>query len=172
MTMFYPPGRYRCRIEDQGFQTASTGNPMIVFKVRPFAEIVQGPEGPEDQHVDGKYDRTIRLTVTDKSQEMVLKKLRLAGFDGVSFRDMDLLHRDVECECSPDKYEGKDVERWDLALPPREAGPPFQPLDSKAARSLDTLFGKSLKETAVKKEKPEAAPAPASVGNDDPDVPF
>jgi hypothetical protein len=176
MTMYYEPGRYRCRVASQGWAEAKTGKTMIVFKVFPLARIIQGPEGPEDAYVDGKYDRTIRLVVnpeSDKQMDCMMLKLRHAGFDGDSFAQLDLTDSEVECQCDPQEYNGKEVESWDLALPPLESKPP-QMIDPKVARKLDALVGRRLKDGAA--PKPQAQPVPTGASEeppgDDSEVPF
>lgn len=159
---FYDEGRYSCRVTEQGFQEAKTGKPMLVLKVQPQAKLVLGPEGNEPQFCTQTYDRTIRLVINNESEkqmEMMLKKLRHAGFTGTSFGDLDLVGKDVECQCEYSDYEGKTYEQWDLCLPKLDQKP-LEPLNTGTARKLDALFGRMLKDgaTAVQEPPPQETP--------------
>lgn len=138
----YDKGRYLAEVVELGFQVASSGNPMIVLSVKPYAKIEGQGEGETFDEVADIYHRTIRLAVIDKTQDMVLAKLRYAGFQGTDFTELNLIGAVVRCTCNHDEYEGKQVEKWDLALPPRERQPVKN--EPNLALKLNALFGKKL----------------------------
>lgn len=168
---FYTDGKYHVQIIDVAMgeskvkQDGSGGNPQVVLKVKVISGLVVASDGSEvSSAVSGQYDRTIYLTVTEKSKEMVLAKLRWAGWDGDRFETLtkDLLGRGCRaiCKIEPsmsEKYAGQDTEKWDLELPPLES----KPLENKpaVAKKLNALFGKTLKEKPA-----SAAPAKEPVG--------
>lgn len=171
---FYVDGNYTMQILDVALGESSNGNPQIVLRGKVIGRLVVDSEGEEyPEQVSAQYDRTIYLTVTEKSRDMVLAKLRNAGWTGERFESLakDMLGRSVRSRCDikesqSEKYRGQMVENWDLSLPPRES----KPLENKPeiAKRLNALFGKSLKETApARQEEPVASQAT----NDD-DVPF
>ena len=162
---FYDEGRYTCRVVAQGIKPASTGKLMVVLTVQPQARLVRGPEGEEPDYCTQNYDRDIRLVVneeSEKQQEMMLKKLRYAGFTGTSFKELNLVGADVECEVKhregTGEYAGKTFEDWDLCLPPMDRKP-LEPLDTSTARKLDALFGKKLKDAPVAAQRETVPPS-------------
>lgn len=153
MAAYYEPGTYLCEVIEQGFTESKTGKPMICFKVKVFSKLSHGPEGEQvEDNCAENYDRTIRLVVDGSNDDMMdyaMRKLRHAGFNGESFADLNLVGQYVTCKCDASEYNGKPTEQWDLALPPLESKP-LMPLDNAAARKLNTLFGKRLKDGAKK----------------------
>lgn len=171
---FYAPGIYVCRVTQQGFGEAkSSGNPMILIAVEPTHQVRNDPDGAEYLDAVGQsYERTLRLVIAnDDQKEYAMLKLRHAGFVGDSFAQLNLVDSDVRCKCEHKEgtgdHAGKTFEQWDLLLPPRDRVA-LQPLDKGAARKLDALFGKRLKEGA---KKPAAA-AVASQSDDGEYAPF
>jgi hypothetical protein len=160
---FYEKGAHAVQILQIAGQTSSNGNPMIVAKVKVMGKFsfVDGQREPQLIAVPQQYDRTIRLVVTDKSQEMVLKKLRWAGWQGESFKELyKLLGTVCRAVCDHDVIGAGDKagqmgETWDFELPPRESKPVED--DPGVFKKLDALFGKSLK--ADKKPAAEASAA-------------
>lgn len=187
---FYQAGKYHVQVTDVALGEASTGNPQIILRVKIISGLQLNSAGDEVAvTLLGQYDRTIYLTVTDKSNEMILKKLRWAGWEGDRFETLtkDLLGRGCRADCKIEpaksgKYAGQDTEKWDLDLPPLES----KPLENKpaVAKKLNALFGKALKEKVIKTPAPEGDPTgippggvppePQSVGAGipDDDVPF
>jgi len=172
MAVHYGEGSYVARVEEQAFETSKNGKPMIVFRVRPTARVFnEGFDNEEHHPVDGKWDRTIRVVISPDnadSMDYALRKLRYAGFMGERFEDLNLVGADVRCYVKEDKYDGKDVEQWDLALPRLERKPLEN--DNSVAKSLNALFGRKLKETAA--EAQPAQPEPAAAVSSDDEVPF
>lgn len=180
MAPYYAPGKYRCTVLEQGWAESTNGNDMLVFKVRVEAYIIEGyGESGElvhqEQMVENAYTRTLRITFTNDSIEMALKKLRYAGFSGASFDELNLVgSRIIAVSQEPRVRDGKTYEQWDLALPPMDSGPPLQSKPG-VARKLNALFGKQLK--ASGSGSPTQRPATAAVGagsagSGDDDIPF
>ncbi len=149
---FYEPSKYHVQILDVALGEASTGNPQIVLRVKVISRLFQNSSGEEaSAPVAAQYDRTIYLTVTEKSRELILAKLRWAGWQGDRFESLtsDIAGNGVRAECKhensvSEKYRGQLTEKWDLELPPLAS----KPLENKpaVAKKLNALFGKMLKE--------------------------
>jgi len=160
MSAFYEPGNYVCHVVDQAFQMTKTNRPMLVLRVRVTHKVIDEGLPSEQLHPVQDYERTIRLVVVEeneKSMEMMMRKLRYAGFMGDSFRDLKLVDCDIRASCRESTYEGQPTEDWDLMLPPLASSEPLEG-DPKLVRKLDALFGRQLKATA-KKEKLKAVPS-------------
>lgn len=176
MSVFYDEGYYVCRVTQQGQGESKAGNPMIMVGVEPTHIITRGPDGSEELcAVTKSYERTVRLVIaSDEQKEYALLKLRYAGFVGDSFSKLNLVGSDVRCECEHNdgtgENAGKTFENWDLMLPPRERTE-LIPIDGAAARKLDALFGRRLKEGASRDLVAQAVSGEESQVNDD-DVPF
>jgi hypothetical protein len=146
MAAYYEPGLYHVRIEDQGLTSASTGRPMIVFRVKVLAKVDETQVDLPAYTVPQMHDRTIRLVVGEEesTQEYVLSKLRYAGWTGNRFETMQLVGYTCQARCRHGSYNGQSIEDWDLSLPPREPKP--LPRDPTVARKLNTIFGRRLRE--------------------------
>ena len=157
---FYSAGNYHAQIIDVALgeskkkDDGSGGNPQIVLRIKIISELTIDSAGEEQAvAITAQYDRTIYLTVTDNSKEMVLKKLRHAGWKGDHFESVAAGLLGVGCRATcrievskSEKYNGQQVEAWDLALPPLES----KPLENRpaVAKRLNALFGKMLREPA------------------------
>ena len=171
MGITYGDGKYHAQVMDVALGESKNGNPQIVIKAKIISGLQLDSEGNEQAiSVSAQYDRTIYLTVTDKSKEMVLAKLRWAGWVGDKFETIahDLMGKGVRATCkieksqsSNEKYAGQDSEKWDLELPPLES----KPLENHpaVAKKLNALFGKMLKDkpTGELSATPAAAALPA-----------
>lgn len=184
MAVYYSPGRYSCRIKQQGIEKSKKGKDMLVFVFRPEAVIGRDEEGNDtlDGSIFAEHDRTARLVIdpaNEAGMDYTMKKLRFAGFTGITFSELNLVDKLVILKCEPSEYNGKETESWEFPLP--ELGErEVKALDSKEARRLDALFGKKLKEGAkpAPTKKPptdDTASIAASGGADVPEedeVPF
>jgi hypothetical protein len=177
MGVYYSEGDYSCEVKQQGFEKAKTGKDMIVFVFRPEAIVAQDDEGNQvlDSSIHTEWDRTCRIVLdpsNEKVMEYAMKKLRHAGFTGESFKDLDFVGKQIIFRCKYSNYNGGEVEQWEMPLPALESRE-VPPLDNNAARRLDALFGKKLKEGS---SKPKSDPAPKQTvpdaGDDDKDCPF
>lgn len=174
----YSPGRYRCKIVEQGFsESREKKTPCFAIKVKVIGLVDQtnGDLLPCDS-----YERTVTLWLTDNTIENAIRNVRSLGFDGASFRELDpevpghttLVGTEADFLCDHEDYNGKAMERWEF--PPPEA----RHLErvSGLSKKLDALFGKSLKAAAgpkatVAKSKQEGAAAPAGPSEKD-EIPF
>lgn len=174
---FYDDGNYSMQILDVALGESSKENPQIVLRGKVIGRLFTDSAGEEfAEQVSAQYDRTIYLTVTEKSRDMVLAKLRNAGWRGERFESLssDMLGRSVRARCDIElsqggKYVGQQVEKWDLPLPPRES----KPLENKpeVAKRLNALFGKALKQGADSGGSP-AMPTMQEVTADSNEIPF
>jgi len=151
MSGFYQEVPHVCRVTEQGWTETKKlpKRPMIILKVRPTHEIRKDPAGGDELHqiTSGEYDEYVRVLVDASSEvvmDLALKKLRYAGFMGDSFADLNLVGADVRCNNTHRPYNGVVRDGFELMLPPHDGE--FQPMDAKVARTLDTLFGRRLKE--------------------------
>ncbi len=183
---FYQSGRYACKITGQALGKAGTGNPQFVLRFQVF-----GLVDPQDPSrfipAPQQYERTHYRTITEKTVPYLLEDLKILGFDGDSFRDLDpgtegfcdFRGKDVDMWCAHEQaQDGGEREKWSVA---RQGGGEMKvdPLDSKKVRELDNLFGKQLKglrsatSPRPRTETTVAAGDPlASEGITDDDVPF
>lgn len=177
----YAEGVYAAQIMQVAFAESSNGNPMIQFRVKIIGQIDVGGNvvAGRDQ-----YDRTVRLTLTEKSGEMCIKKLRWAGWAGTDFKSVSsMVNSMCRFVCDHDTIKNGDragelTESWDFELPPLES----KELENDPAveKKLNTLFGKTLKGIAPKdtaaipenKRQPEPEPAAAGVAPLDDETPF
>lgn len=173
MAIFYAKGRYRCRIIDQALGKASTGTPQFVLKFTVMGRV----SGDALEEVT-QYERTAYFYITEKTAERFGQDLETLGFTGSSFQQLDLDNdrahdfrgSEVDMYCGEDTNDrGEPRERWGVA---RTSGAlDVQPLDRKATRELDNLFGKHLKKPSGSPQPVrQASRAPAAVA-EPPDFP-
>ena len=146
-------GTYTVTIETQGLSVAKTGTEYIFFTFKP----------------DGKYERTAKLYLTDKTIDRTLDDLAKLGIQGFnSFGDLDpdsnsgynIVGNEVEMECRHEQgQDGKTYERWGVPYTPAAKDPPV-PATTKAIRGLDALFGKALKSRKASGPTPPRDTAP------------
>ncbi len=162
--MQYEPGRYHCRITNQGFGKTKDGTDQfwivfdVVGKINPA-----DPEGDLLPAMAG--ERTAYFTLkSEKNAEFFVKDMKRLGCPMTSFGMLDPgqpnFHSfsgvETEFTCEENNYKGKQSERWNLAR--ESSGPVAVPLDQKEARRLDALFGAALKGAAPDKPKRSAPP--------------
>jgi len=166
MGIHYAEGDYVGECLETALSESKSGKPMIVLKMQ-VQEYLPGGDNPPIPE-DRQYERTLYLVVdpdSEERREWVMKKLRHAGWTGTKFETLenDLTGKCFALRCTHQenkqqgsKYFGQMQEQWDLALPERES----KPLQSKPAlaKTLNALFGKTLKDTAPK-------PTPAAKPN-------
>jgi hypothetical protein len=180
MAAVYQPGVYWCEITEQGMTESKNGNPMLIFKIKPYAYEDETP-------VERSLERTVRKAITDKSAEYVIEDLRALGFDRHSFTEIDPRHPNAfqfvgikaTFLCKHEEYNGDLKDAWSFYR--NFGGVEIEPIDKTKLKRLDGLFGKMLKDAPI--VKPAAAPAPKEapkgqflndhgVTVDDDDLPF
>lgn len=181
-TPFYDEGRYRCEVIDQGLSKAATGTVQIVLKVR----VLEGTT-PE-RELTQQYERTIYLSVTDKTMKYLVPKLQALGYSRDSFRFIslsepnyeDLRGTAAEFYCKHEDGQGGLREKWDVATIRSTELLDLKPVGSKELRELDLLFGRERKSSGIKPAASTVSPARARVDDGpapslevtDDDVPF
>jgi hypothetical protein len=158
----YVRGAYKAEVIAQGLGTSKAGNPQFWIQ----AKILESIDDPT--LVVEQYDRTIFWSITEGTIEFVCEKLERLGFKGDSFRLLDpnvpnhhsFVGQVVDLFCKLETYDGKEREKWDLSRGVLSGPPNVEPLGDAAARQLDALFGRKLKErTRGAAVKPQGVPA-------------
>jgi hypothetical protein len=177
---FYEIGRYACKVTNQALGEAKTGTPQFILQFT-----VMGKVDPSDpsRYIPGaaQYERTHYRAITDKTIQYFLEDLKILGFKGASFKELDPSNsnfhdfrgQDVDMWCGHENgQDGKPREKWGVA----RVGSTLEvkPIEPKKLRDLDNLFGKQLKTlsaTPGTRPAPVNAAPPAMEITDD-DVPF
>ncbi len=173
MTTYYEPGRYACRVIAQGFgESKKKKTPYFFLAVKPIG--LRDPADPDGRLLGcADYPREVQLYISDAAAQYTIERLRLLGYRGDSFRDLEpggsfsLVDSEIELEC---KHETNDGETYDRFGFPFESEPAENV--EGVAKKLDGLFGKELRKTAPKKgtnSTPEPEPEPVGAGDD---IPF
>jgi hypothetical protein len=159
MAAAYKPGVYWCEITEQALSESKNGNPMLVFKIKPYAHQDETP-------VERSIERTVRKAITEKSIEYVIEDLRYLGFDRHSFAEIDPRHPShfsfvgikSTFACKEGEWNGNVKDEWSIYQVFESAE--VEPIDKTKLKRLDGLFGKMLKDAPI--VKPPAAPAPVA----------
>jgi hypothetical protein len=175
---YYEEGVYRCEVVSQGLGESSTGTPQFVIRVKVLSELSGGEEVPVNS-----YERTSYLYLSEKAIESSIKRLKVMGFAGTSFRQLDPNAQGfhdfsgtiIEMVCKHETYDGKDTEKWGVRI--SESKPlEIKAMDQKKLRDLDNLFGKQLKEGSAiqppRRTQNQSSPPPFAEGVSDDDMPF
>ena len=172
----YNIGSYMFRVTNQGYgESNEKKTPFFFLEGVPVAQLEQG----ERLEIENGHPRTIKLYITDNTAEMVLAKLRNAGWPGGKWATLNLDNKDpfsfvdqeIEAVCSHEpgmKNDGKMYDKWDLPFP-GGANEPLQS-DPTIASRLDALYGKTVAPKKAAKPSNGAKAAVAAKGGDD--IPF
>lgn len=136
-------------------QSKEKNTPYFALEVIIEARIFPGNDV---QRVKERNQRTVYMYLTDATIEFVTEQLAHIGYDksSLSFLDPDKegFHdfegKEIELRCGHGTYKNETQEKWSISVP-REAA---VPLDPKALRSLDALFGKAMRTKKPKVEQP------------------
>lgn len=161
----YAIGRYWGCITNQRLGESSGGFPQLIIDFEILGRIK--PEDPEgDLEVCEKSEQTVYRVITEKSVDWVMQDLEKLGFYGESFRRFDLNEpnavdlrgKELAFYCDHNEYpagSGQIKQKWSIASDGTE-----KPLEDKAVRQLDAMFGAGLKSLPKPKaEEPKAEPA-------------
>jgi len=177
---YYEPGRYWGTITSQQLGESSNGNPQFILRFEVLGKInLADPEG-ELVAVTQNLERTIYRAITDNSIDWILQDLEQLGFTGASFAELDpgnevfqdFSGQEIPIRCEHDTYQGTVREKWSIGVAPSAA----KPLEPKAIRQLDSMFGKALRALPKAKQAvretgtPKSAPPP--VDDVDANIPF
>lgn len=172
MAAFYEPGKYRVRVTKQQFGENKNSNPELQLAIKPIGIY----EGEEPSDMEGLYDRTIFLTLTEgtlgtaEKPGWVMTTLLFLGFNGTSFAQLDPEHtkaisfvgKEFDARCDVEEYQGKEREKWNVLRPGTgSGGPATKPIATKAVRALDAKFGKLLK-SSIGRPAPNSPADPES----------
>jgi len=167
---YYEQGNYDCIVQAQGFGVSKVKRtPYFWLQVQPCKH-------NGEELLNSQYSREVQLYLTDKTVDRVIAQLRGIGWDGESWKDLEVdgdhsfKNVNVQLICEHEQGENGTVyDRFrfpspDMATPEQTKG---------VAKKLDALFGKALKG----KGKPAAKPKPVvpEVAADEPeddDIPF
>jgi hypothetical protein len=183
---FYEPGVYVAKVVQQGLTKASTGNTQFILRFR--VEGKPDPVDPESMQAVAEFERTIWMTITEKTVERIVGDLRNLGYRAESFGPLDPSHpshesfvgNQIEVYCKHEADQsGNQRERWQLNR--AAAAIEIKPLEAKEVRQLDMMFGRALKGTPSAKPTSTRTPTrqydTVSVASDgteitDDDIPF
>lgn len=180
MAQFENGGYYECKVVDSGLSESKTGkNPMIILTVQPVYRILNY-QTDEERRVspESNSERQVRLTFSsEKQNEMNLKKLREAGWDGTNFVDFDMTGMYIVCKNAwtegTGNNAGKTFDNFDLPLPGFTAEPIDKSKADSTGKKMNALLAGSMKSIPArpKREAPpvevkrEKAPEPTSKGS-------
>lgn len=162
MAPAYDVGRYWGRITNQQLGESRNGHPQLVITF-----LILGRVDPTDPDGDlvpcDQRERSVFRVIMESTLDYVVEDLALLGFYGSSFRQLDLqaanavnlCGSELAFFCDHDEYQGKVREKWSIA---RDGGVQIKPLDDKAVRQLDAMFGAGLKTLPKPKAKPKPEP--------------
>ena len=182
MSTYFEQGRYRGRINAQGFTEASTGNPQFFITFDVLG--VYDPASPEGPRPTKQGTRTIFRAITDATIDYLLEDLKSLGYDKQSFAFLDpgqhehhsFVGQEIDAICTHKEHNGAMNEKWSLSRGGGQLN--VKPVDSTAIRRLDALFGAKLKANASSSKKPAPQPvasrgeAPWDGGQGDDDIKF
>lgn len=170
MAMHYEEGFYLCEVKDQAFTKSSTEKPMIVLTVHPVERLRSFGTADEyaEELVGQGYDRRINLVINPENEQQnafTMRKLRVNGFTGRSFAELNLVGRTIKCRCTPQEYKEELRENWDLAIPSKTVEH-----DPALSHVMDTMMEKYLQsETLMREAEPD--PEPEWADDIEPQVP-
>lgn len=175
----YAVGKYRARVTAQALAPSkSKQTPQFVLTFQPIG--MYDPSKPDGElaHCDA-YERSIFRAITKGTIDFVMEDLEALGFQGTSFSELDpnngnhhsFVDQEIDVYCKHEEYQGKQQERWNIS---RGGGLQLEPMAKKDLATLDSLFGKKLKERNGGKKaapaKTEPATQTAAAGDDE--IPF
>ena len=174
---YFAQGVYVAEITQQGLSKAQTGNMQIVLRCKILG--VPTNDGSYQPEVN-QYERTVYLTITDKTIDFIADALENLGYEGDGFGPIDPSHarhqsfvgKQVDLYCKHEKDQsGVLREKWQLN---REVGGlKVEAVESKEVRKLDQLYGKSLKRNSSRATPlPPVAAAVKGPEITDDDIPF
>lgn len=152
---FYPVGVYIGEITAQALSKASTGTTQFVLRFKVLGVPTEDDSFIPDQH---KYERTIYMSITEKTIPYVTEALEKLGYGAGSFGPLDPSHpnhesfvgNQIDLYCKHEADQSGDMrEKWQISR--GASGIKVVPLEPKEIRELDALFGKSLKPKSVNK---------------------
>lgn len=147
---FYDIGLYQGRVVSQGITQAKTGTPQFALRIK-----VLGPVESDGTFTPSKvqYERTIYMALTEGTKPFMVETLAILGFTGDKITQLDpsspnhqtFVGNDYDFWCSHKQLQdgSGERERWQVSKGPQVME--LKPLDPKAARQLDSLFGAALK---------------------------
>jgi hypothetical protein len=163
MGLTYENGqRYWGKITSNKMGKAKTGTAQFILQFEIVGKI--NPADPDgDLLTCPTGERTVFRAITDKTIDWVLKDLEQLGFQGESFRLLDMdepggvnfQNRELAFFCEH-KYgnDQKLREQWGISSGHKPLV--IEPMEAKEIRALDNLFGRSLKGLGKGEPKPTA----------------
>jgi hypothetical protein len=151
MSNLFPAGPYWGKVTRQSFGQNEKNNTVFTLTLELMGRTVRDANGEDTLEVVGYAERTVYMYLTAKTIGFVTEKLRAIGYTRNSLRFLDpatdgyhnFEGAEVPLWCKHDSYDGKLREKWDIST--GGAGVKLDPVDAKALRGLDVLFGKAAK---------------------------
>lgn len=175
----FTAGYYVGHIQKWNLSEAGTGNPQFVINFIPAYK--KGPKGAKEECPNDP--RSVYRVITDKTIEYFANDLKALGYDRDTFDDLDPTSPnafnfegiEIEVRMKLETYDGRERERWELAMVKTE----IKPLERQGISALNAQFANKLRELRMggsgtaqaRTPAPAAATGYANNAADD-DVPF
>ncbi len=155
------PGYYVGHIQKWAMSEAKSGNPQFVLT---FALAHYKAAGGKQEECPA-LERNIYRVITEKTIEYFVNDLKALGYDRDNFDDLDPASAnafdfsgiEMEARLKYETFEGKEREKWDLAVV--KGGAEVKPLEQTGVASLNARFGSNLK--SLKNGAPPVTRRPA-----------
>jgi hypothetical protein len=176
----FPPGRYVCRVKNQGFSKSKNGVDQF-FVVIDVLQEVDAQSGIAQPVTSG--ERTVYFTLkTEQNGRYFIRDMyELSGQQIKSFSQLDpnadgftsLDGREAEFLCEENEYNGKMTERWKIA--PGQLSSSSEValgLDSRLQSAFDGQFSPNAAASAVGNANRELLEEAATLQDDPNAIPF
>jgi hypothetical protein len=168
MAKYEDGGHYEIEIVNHAFGETVNGNPKIEFSCKVINKIREygTPNQATVPAESSQYSVNINTVfATEKQRAFNVKKLRHAGWNGVSFDDFDMIG--IRCiavntvQPGTGANSGKEYDNFDFAMAPLEN----RELESKPGmkKKLNALLSKELRDNPPTATAPVSKPQTATV---------
>lgn len=147
------PGRY---FAQRTGQSVGEGDKGAIIRID--MEITHCGNSGAWVEMPSKTNRALYIHCSDKAWKYAEKKLKALGFNGKFDEDIDFSVDTFEVDCSHEKYEGKDRERWELA--DWGGGQELRPLSQQSQLRYSALWRAQAQNPPRPQGTPKSPPTP------------
>lgn len=157
--LYYPEGKYNCRVKKQAFTKAGTGTLQFAMAVEVLASTEQPISEPNFQ----RLQRLVQIPLTEKTIGRFVENLKDLGYAGHDIFQLDpdspkfsfdLRDQDITLECKHEEYRGEKNEKWNFPMKPKSV----EKAEKERIGSMASLFAKATGlEVAEEPEEPTDA---------------